>query len=194
MRLPRRHRSDALGGSVVLIGTPAEEGGAGKVELIKRGGFGEEHICLIGFMLLMLFTRVTRSGGVFLLSDGVDLAMMVHPGPGSTLYASGNAMESVILTCKKPRKISDALRCFVTPASVFERCCACLCVRVDFAGLFRQGPELTCGRGTVGRHQRPQRRHPGYRSSLLTPAHPSVHLELVASVPGGGAPPSAAPT
>eukprot|EP01050_Picozoa_sp_SAG11_P004303 SAG11_NODE_272_length_11319_cov_9.730481_1_plen_483_part_00 len=58
-------------GTVVLIGTPAEEGGAGKVELIKRGGFAD-----------------------------VDVAMMVHPGPGYTLYSGGNAMESVVLTYK----------------------------------------------------------------------------------------------
>jgi metal-dependent amidase/aminoacylase/carboxypeptidase family protein len=49
------------GGSLVIIGTPGEEGGAGKVELIKRGGF-----------------------------EDVDLAMMVHPGPSYTLYTAGN--------------------------------------------------------------------------------------------------------
>ncbi|MDH3755331.1 MAG: M20 family metallopeptidase, partial [Acidimicrobiia bacterium] len=39
-----------LGGSVVIIGTPAEEGGGGKVHMIERGAF-----------------------------EGVDVAMMVHP-------------------------------------------------------------------------------------------------------------------
>jgi amidohydrolase len=53
-------------GKLVLIGTPAEEGGAGKVEMIKRDGFAD-----------------------------VDMAMMVHPGPGATLYTAGNAMEMV---------------------------------------------------------------------------------------------------
>ena len=57
------------GGSLVIIGTPAEEGACGKVELIKRGGF-----------------------------DDCDLAMMVHPGPGYTLYTAGSAMESVKIT------------------------------------------------------------------------------------------------
>ena len=52
-------------GKLCIIGTPAEEGSCGKVELIKRGGF-----------------------------EDVDLAMMVHPGPGTTLYTAGSAMES----------------------------------------------------------------------------------------------------
>ncbi len=42
--------AEALGGRVVILGTPAEEGGGGKVKLLERGAF-----------------------------DGVDAAMMVHP-------------------------------------------------------------------------------------------------------------------
>jgi amidohydrolase len=42
--------ADAVGGDVVLLGTPAEEGGGGKIEMIKAGVF-----------------------------DGVDAAMMFHP-------------------------------------------------------------------------------------------------------------------
>jgi amidohydrolase len=42
--------ADAAGGEVVLLGTPAEEGGGGKIEMIKAGAF-----------------------------DGVDAAMMFHP-------------------------------------------------------------------------------------------------------------------
>jgi amidohydrolase len=42
--------ADELGGRVVVLGTPAEEGGGGKVEMIERGAF-----------------------------EGVDAAMMVHP-------------------------------------------------------------------------------------------------------------------
>jgi amidohydrolase len=42
--------ADQLGGRVVILGTPAEEGGGGKVMMIERGAF-----------------------------DGVDAAMMVHP-------------------------------------------------------------------------------------------------------------------
>jgi len=42
--------ADAVGGDVVLLGTPAEEGGGGKIEMIKAGIF-----------------------------DGVDAAMMFHP-------------------------------------------------------------------------------------------------------------------
>ena len=33
------HAQEAVAGKVVIIGTPAEEGSCGKVELIKRGGF-----------------------------------------------------------------------------------------------------------------------------------------------------------
>jgi amidohydrolase len=42
--------ADAVGGEVVLLGTPAEEGGGGKIEMIKAGTF-----------------------------DGIDAAMMFHP-------------------------------------------------------------------------------------------------------------------
>ncbi|ALL79284.1 peptidase M20 (plasmid) [Pseudonocardia sp. EC080610-09] len=44
--------ADDLGLTVVVYGTPAEEGGGGKIELLDRGAFAD-----------------------------VDLAMMVHPGP-----------------------------------------------------------------------------------------------------------------
>lgn len=43
---------DALGVTITVIGTPAEEGGGGKIELMDRGAF-----------------------------DGLHAAMMVHPGP-----------------------------------------------------------------------------------------------------------------
>eukprot|EP00747_Dinoflagellata_sp_TGD_P169941 gnl/TRDRNA2_/TRDRNA2_200213_c0_seq1.p1 gnl/TRDRNA2_/TRDRNA2_200213_c0~~gnl/TRDRNA2_/TRDRNA2_200213_c0_seq1.p1 ORF type:complete len:488 (+),score=86.06 gnl/TRDRNA2_/TRDRNA2_200213_c0_seq1:57-1520(+) len=45
------------GGTLVLLGTPAEEAGGGKVDLLRRGAF-----------------------------DGVDVAMMVHPSPANILY------------------------------------------------------------------------------------------------------------
>jgi amidohydrolase len=44
--------AEATGVTISVIGTPAEEGGGGKILLLKRGGF-----------------------------DGVQAAMMVHPGP-----------------------------------------------------------------------------------------------------------------
>ena len=47
---------DELGGSVAAIGTPAEEGGGGKVALLRAGGF-----------------------------DDVDAAMMIHPTTGRSL-------------------------------------------------------------------------------------------------------------
>ena len=46
-----RSAVDELGGTILVLGTPAEEGGAGKVLMIQRGAF-----------------------------KGVDVAMMVHPG------------------------------------------------------------------------------------------------------------------
>lgn len=50
--------ADRLDATVVVVGTPAEEGGGGKIHLLDAGIF-----------------------------DGVDLAMMVHPGPADALYA-----------------------------------------------------------------------------------------------------------
>ncbi|MDQ0575209.1 amidohydrolase [Agromyces albus] len=50
--------ADALDATVQVIGTPAEEGGGGKIHLLHAGVF-----------------------------DEVDLAMMVHPGPADALYA-----------------------------------------------------------------------------------------------------------
>lgn len=47
-----RDVADELGLTVSVVGTPAEEGGGGKIELLERGAF-----------------------------DGVHAAMMVHPGP-----------------------------------------------------------------------------------------------------------------
>ena len=46
-----------LSGQVTVIGTPAEEGGGGKVELIKNGGF-----------------------------EGVSIALMVHPSPLTAVF------------------------------------------------------------------------------------------------------------
>lgn len=49
--LARTATREGLGGTIQVIGTPAEEGGGGKVVLLERGGF-----------------------------DGTDVAMMFHPG------------------------------------------------------------------------------------------------------------------
>jgi amidohydrolase len=50
--------SGAPGLTVSVIGTPAEEGGGGKITMLDQGVF-----------------------------DGVDIALMVHPGPADFLYA-----------------------------------------------------------------------------------------------------------
>lgn len=50
--------ADALGVTVTILGTPAEEGGGGKIELLERGAF-----------------------------DGLHAAMMVHPGPLDVAHA-----------------------------------------------------------------------------------------------------------
>ena len=65
--------SDALKGRVTIMGTPAEEGGAGKVYLIQNGAF-----------------------------EDVDIAMMVHPCPTFYLIASYLALAklSVVYTGK----------------------------------------------------------------------------------------------
>ncbi|KAI0090619.1 hypothetical protein BDY19DRAFT_722729 [Irpex rosettiformis] len=48
-----------ISGTVVLLGTPAEEGGYGKVKLLEKGGY-----------------------------DGMDACLMCHPAPGPALSAS----------------------------------------------------------------------------------------------------------
>lgn len=56
-------------GKIVLLGTPAEEGGGGKVILLERGAY-----------------------------DDMDICLMCHPGAGpphSTSIGSSNAMESI---------------------------------------------------------------------------------------------------
>ncbi|WP_313810653.1 M20 family metallopeptidase [Glutamicibacter sp.] len=55
--------ADAAGLSVELYGTPAEEGGGGKIEMLKRGAFA-----------------------------GLDLAMMAHPGPVDSAEANPYAV------------------------------------------------------------------------------------------------------
>ncbi|MCR2812714.1 amidohydrolase [Microbacterium sp. zg.Y1090] len=50
--------ADELGLTLTVVGAPAEEGGGGKVMLLEAGVF-----------------------------DGVDIAMMVHPGPADSVYA-----------------------------------------------------------------------------------------------------------
>ncbi|MHA7225672.1 M20 family metallopeptidase [Glutamicibacter soli] len=55
--------ADEAGLSVELYGTPAEEGGGGKIELLKRGAFA-----------------------------GLDLAMMAHPGPVDSAEANPYAV------------------------------------------------------------------------------------------------------
>lgn len=53
-------------GTVVVLGSPAEEGGGGKIVLIERGAF-----------------------------EGVDAAMMLHPSPGSSAWGNLIALEQL---------------------------------------------------------------------------------------------------
>ncbi|MFN8506623.1 MAG: M20 family metallopeptidase [Dehalococcoidia bacterium] len=55
-------------GTVVVLGSPAEEGGHGKVYMVERGAF-----------------------------EGVDAAMMLHPGPGDNAWANVVAIHEVKL-------------------------------------------------------------------------------------------------
>ncbi len=58
----------ALGGRLTVLGTPAEEGGGGKVRLLERGAF-----------------------------DGADVAMMIHPEPANVEYVPYLANETLIV-------------------------------------------------------------------------------------------------
>jgi amidohydrolase len=58
--------ADAVGGTVVVVGTPAEEGGGGKQKLIDAGAF-----------------------------DGIDAAMMIHPAAADLTTISAIAVQQV---------------------------------------------------------------------------------------------------
>ena len=60
-----------LTGRVTVMGTPAEEGGGGKVIMIERGGF-----------------------------TGVDLAMMVHPAPYTSIHNNYLCITRLLVTFK----------------------------------------------------------------------------------------------
>ncbi|MCS6801210.1 MAG: M20 family metallopeptidase [Chloroflexota bacterium] len=59
-------KAAAPAGTVVVLGTPAEEGGGGKVVMLERGAF-----------------------------DGVDVAMMVHPAPGHSAWPNVIGVEAL---------------------------------------------------------------------------------------------------
>lgn len=61
--------ADELGGRVSILGTPAEEGGGGKIVLLGRGAF-----------------------------DDVDAAMMIHPEPANVEIAPYLANETLVVT------------------------------------------------------------------------------------------------
>lgn len=61
--------ADALGGRVTILGTPAEEGGGGKIVLLERGAFAD-----------------------------VDVAMMIHPEPANVEIAPYLANETLVIT------------------------------------------------------------------------------------------------
>jgi len=60
--------ADELGGTVVILGTPAEEGGGGKVLMADQGAF-----------------------------DGVDAALMVHPAGGDLIAMNAIAIQQVFV-------------------------------------------------------------------------------------------------
>ncbi len=64
-----REHLASTGGTVELIGSPAEEGGGGKQRIIEAGGF-----------------------------EGIDAALMVHPGNRTRVYGSGLGMRHVEVT------------------------------------------------------------------------------------------------
>jgi amidohydrolase len=60
--------ADATGGRVVILGTPAEEGGGGKIAMIQQGAF-----------------------------DGVDAALMIHPADHDLLWMSSIAVQQLLV-------------------------------------------------------------------------------------------------
>jgi amidohydrolase len=63
------HVADDVGATVVVLGTPAEEGGGGKILMLDRGAF-----------------------------DGLEVAMMVHPWPSDRLEAMCLAVDHIDVT------------------------------------------------------------------------------------------------
>jgi amidohydrolase len=61
--------ADEAGGRVTILGTPAEEGGGGKIELARRGAF-----------------------------EGIDAAMMVHPADADLLRMDCIAIQQLVVT------------------------------------------------------------------------------------------------
>jgi amidohydrolase len=59
-------RAEEMGGRVVVLGTPAEEGGGGKAIMADRGAL-----------------------------DGVDVAMMIHPAPGDLIAMNAIAIQQI---------------------------------------------------------------------------------------------------
>lgn len=64
-----------LPGKVCIIGTPAEEGGAGKVKLLKNGAF-----------------------------DDVDFALMMHPSSGGSNLVGRGGRAACSVKCILPEK------------------------------------------------------------------------------------------
>eukprot|EP00930_Biecheleria_cincta_P084218 TRINITY_DN73707_c0_g1_i1.p1 TRINITY_DN73707_c0_g1~~TRINITY_DN73707_c0_g1_i1.p1 ORF type:complete len:498 (-),score=74.68 TRINITY_DN73707_c0_g1_i1:189-1502(-) len=78
--LKKAMESNSIEGTVVLLGTPAEEAMGGKQELINRGAL-----------------------------EGVDCAMMAHPAPIAGLYIPALALTRAIVTFKgRPAHASSA--------------------------------------------------------------------------------------
>ena len=70
--------ADELGGRVVILGTPAEEGGGGKVLMMERGAL-----------------------------DGVDAAMMVHPAGADLRAMNAIAIQQILVSLRgrgRPRR------------------------------------------------------------------------------------------
>lgn len=96
-----------LFGKVVLIGTPAEEGGGGKVKLLDMGAY-----------------------------DGLDACMMVHPGPGPSHAGAVGASLAIQVSLEvQSRRLPTSLSLadLVSPSShlsgrqgrVFWKDCSC---------------------------------------------------------------------
>ncbi|CAG7847005.1 Peptidase M20 domain-containing protein 2 AltName: Full=Aminoacylase-1-like protein 2 [Serendipita indica DSM 11827] len=85
-----------LDGRIVLLGTPAEEGGAGKIDFIQRGGYKDMDICLMchpgpG-------PRNTTGTGPSLAITGIEVEYFGHTAHASAAPWEGqNALDAAFL-------------------------------------------------------------------------------------------------
>jgi amidohydrolase len=94
--------ADAVGGEVVLLGTPAEEGGGGKIEMIKAGAFE-------GFDAAMMFHPFDRDLLAHPALASLWLAFDFHGTPSHAALAP-HAGRSALTACLDTFRLIDGQR------------------------------------------------------------------------------------